>query len=81
MMAYVYFYATDGLGNCLIAGPISGTNAGACWSDPGPGYFGTIFSSSFLLMIFAVTLMSVWAGHRRIYMLSSGSCFYSSCTI
>ena len=51
-------YATDGLGNCLIAGPISGTNAGACWSDPGPGYFGTIFSSSFLLMIFAVTLMS-----------------------
>ena len=73
--------ATDGVGNCLIAGPISGTNAGACWSDPGPGYFGTIFSSSFLLMIFAVTLMSVWAGHRRIYMLSSGSCFYSSCTI
>ena len=62
------------------------------WSDLGDkrrcllerswaGVFGTIFSSSFPLMIFAVTLMSVWAGHRRIYMLSSGSCFYSSCTI
>ena len=74
-------YATDGPGNCLIAGPISGTNVGACWSNPGPGFFGTICLSNFRLTIFAVTLMNAWADHRRIYTLSSGSCFCSSCTI
>ena len=35
----------------------------------------------FRLTIFAVTLMNAWADHRRIYTLSSGSCFCSSCTI
>ena len=31
---------TDGPVNCSIAGPISGTNVGACWSNPGPVFFG-----------------------------------------
>ena len=51
------------------------------WSNPGPGFFGTICLSNFRLTIFAVTLMNAWADHRRIYTLSSGSCFCSSCTI
>lgn len=41
-------------------------------------FFGIIFGMSFRWTIFAVTLVSALADHRRTYTLSSGSYFCSN---
>ena len=67
-MPYVYF-ATDGLGSCLIAGSISVRSASTCWTNPGLGFFVIILFPISRLTSYAAILMIVWDGRRRIYML------------